>query len=322
MTGRAERREQQRRRRATDLETAWEAVNNASAALSMIEIQGSPHRAPHLRLRPGFFRHERPIPGEWSDQHPPPAELRPPATRLLTPRGLALRFYLIALFEAQANAHPGTHPTNRRAIRHRDGYYDRSWADLVAPPVKFNPGKPHATAQGKRVRAIHSALKSLKQVGMVSLPKLQSSRGKYEEFELLDDRGKPSDAEAQAYTVPTEDYHEVPSELFTNGWIHLLEDSEIALLLILSTADADHRFRMPAETRLTSYGLPRDSYTAAHKFLEKLGLISVIPINRHPDGKVVNYKRDRDVIPHRFEWYPEQLGRSALQVFEQALRRR
>src|SRR5690242_7465490 len=82
----------------------------------------------------------------------------------------------------------------------------------------------------------------------------------------------------------------VPVTLFTSGWVHVLEDTELAFILM--TAACHHSlsgaFRIPAADRLLRFGLGRDAY-AAHMLLSALGLVTVTEDPaRHIDGKVMN----------------------------------
>ncbi len=52
--------------------------------------------------------------GDPSDRKLSVKEDRPPAARLITPRGAALRVFLTALLEAQARVRPGQRPGNTR----------------------------------------------------------------------------------------------------------------------------------------------------------------------------------------------------------------
>jgi hypothetical protein len=78
-----------------------------------------------------------------------------------------------------------------------------------------------------------------------------------------------------------------PSGRFVmNGWLHVLEDSEITLLLmvacgrgtLVATSEADispGEVAIPAEVRLRRYGIHRDPFSAARKTLEWFGLLDV-----------------------------------------------
>lgn len=66
-----------------------------------------------LRVRSEFMFRAEPaeLPGDPSDRRLPAPQDRPPSTRLPSPRGIALRAYLTALFVAQSR-NSGTYPSN------------------------------------------------------------------------------------------------------------------------------------------------------------------------------------------------------------------
>jgi len=86
----------------------------------------------------------------------------------------------------------------------------------------------------------------------------------------------------------------VPSSLFTNGWIHVLEDSELVLLLIAARMRSRHGDTpqpLPSGARKLHYGLSRDSFEAAHRMLDYLGILDVISdYQRNADGKVDGFR--------------------------------
>lgn len=97
------------------------------------------------------------------------------------------------------------------------------------------------------------------------------------------------------YQVPVplrEPAFPVPATLFTNGWVHVLEDTELMFILMMTAchhAVGGQEFRVPTEGRLLRFGIGRDAYEA-HKMLSQLGLIKVTQDpGRHPDGKVRDF---------------------------------
>ena len=82
----------------------------------------------------------------------------------------------------------------------------------------------------------------------------------------------------QPYTVPAESKTMyLPGGLFLNDWIHVLEDSELAFVLMLaclrSRADKAPVFAT-SEVRLLQFGLGRDAYES-HRILSRFGLVRV-----------------------------------------------
>ncbi|SCE91462.1 hypothetical protein GA0070607_3156 [Micromonospora coriariae] len=88
-----------------------------------------------------------------------------------------------------------------------------------------------------------------------------------------DETGEPN----TRYTVPGERSGyllRLPAGLFLNGWIHVLEDSELSLLLMIATLHGryghDRQVYLDGETRLLQFGIGRDTYQA-HHLLERFG---------------------------------------------------
>jgi hypothetical protein len=114
---------------------------------------------------------------------------------------------------------------------------------------------------------------------LVRLPNLQRpATGGYEGFLLLQEGGAPvGGGDNQLYTVPASESRTMylPGGLFLNGWIHVLEDSELAFLLMLaclrSRTDTGPVFAT-SEVRLLRFGLGRDAYES-HRLLSRLGLV-------------------------------------------------
>ncbi|WP_448711920.1 hypothetical protein [Microbacterium profundi] len=81
----------------------------------------------------------------------------------------------------------------------------------------------------------------------------------------------------------------MPGGFITHGWLHVLEDSEIALLLMVACAKEGWWDRgllaMPPEIRLRNYGIHRDAFSAACKTLKWFGLLTVTEMGRHEDGR-------------------------------------
>ena len=122
----------------------------------------------------------------------------------------------------------------------------------------------------------------------------------------------------------------LPEGFISRGWVHVLEDSEINVLLMaacgwggLSTEDG--AIAVPSEVRLRRYGISRDSFGAAHPMLEKFGLLSVIEVGRHDDGRSVGYGEDGAAHVHRLRLLPGGFEEDAFpkvsEVIEQELAR-
>lgn len=148
-------------------------------------------------------------------------------------------------------------------------------------------------------------------------PPPRDARGQrdYDRFTLLRDDARPT-GDNDEYKVPDveADYFTVPLTLFTNGWIHVLEDSELVLLLITARFHrkyGDTPQPMSSGPRKLNYGLTKDSYESAHRILDYLKIISVIADwNRTSDGKV-SAIRERGAQPHHLRFHPDMLERPA-----------
>jgi hypothetical protein len=266
-------------RRADRLVRLRPQVNAAGVALSRIPT------GKQLLVRWQFASRAQPVEvGDWSDRALPPRRLRPPSTRLISPRGLALRFYLIALFAAQSRT-SGERPGNTLQLNDRDA--DVSWVNLVATAAERGKGQDQSiSVRDQNVRQIQQALRRLAdpEVQLVALPNKDKAVGTYEKFLLLRENGagESEDAEPnERYTVPgnnTAHLLRLPSGLLLNGWIHVLEDGELALLLMIAALHAlygwDRQVYLDGETRLLQFGIGRDTYLAHHQ-LQRFGLIDV-----------------------------------------------
>ena len=167
----------------------------------------------------------------------------------------------------------------------------------------------------------------ISRTGLLRLPNFQrTGAGKYEGFVLMREGGAPSGGgENQLYTVPAADASTMylPAGLFLNGWIHLLEDSELAFLLMLSCLRS--RFgKMPvfatSEVRLLQFGLGRDAYEAQHL----LSLLWIVRIHADPHqgrrlGKTGRYLRSDPPKLHRFELVNETFGEPAIPIMREVM---
>jgi hypothetical protein len=301
------------------------AVDKASLAFAQIR------RPEQLRIRPGFTVRSEPAQaqGDLSDRLLPPRRERPPATRLTSPRGIALKVYLTALFVAQTRS-PGERPGNKMPLADPDTV---SWIDLIATPAERGGTLTYSNVRHKKVRQLQDALLRLSQpeVQLVELPNFRSKpTGKYEGFLLMHEGGAPYEGGDNApYTVPPEHGQmllRVPPGLFLNGWIHVLEDSELAFLLMLTCLRArfsDKPVFAASEIRLLQFGLSRDAYQA-HHMLNRLGLIDVEEDpNRHMEGgRAHGFTKDNPPKLHRFQLINDGFEQEAIPTMRRAIARR
>jgi hypothetical protein len=273
-------------RRRDRLEGMDGSIRQATARLETLAM-GS-HQSV-IRIRPEFVYRSSPAPVVASDRKAPPREHRPPATRLISSRGAALRIILIALFEAQIRTRLGTYPDNERPLfTERDTV---GWIDLLATDASpSGSGRSYMGTGAKKGRQFCRTLDRLVSEQLVALP--ATSGNIHEGFRLLNEGGRhyidrnggyrarlSHVVDNERYRVPrrTDPTFLVPMQLFTNGWIHVLEDSELALLLILAFLQAKNpgeAFVISSAERILHLGLGRDAYEA-HRMLQRLGLATV-----------------------------------------------
>lgn len=253
----------------------------------------------------------------------PPRDQRPPVTRLTSPRGAALRLHLIAVAVAQFSGRAGQVKRNELPLRPRSGQV--GWTDLLASPaVAKTDGSVMVTEQDKRLRQVQSALDSLVAASLVWLPHQARGAGKYEAFELLDETATRSAGEDRIpYRIPkkVEPSFVIPDAFVSNGWVHVLEDSEIALLLM--TACRVHSIEpgavaIPAFHRVQHYGIGRDGFEA-HRWLERYGLLDVVEVNRHADdGRSIDFAEEGASL-HRLHLLSNGFDQDGFETVREAL---
>ncbi|UQB75914.1 hypothetical protein KI427_27155 (plasmid) [Rhodococcus ruber] len=266
-----------------------------------------------IRLRSEFIRLAvPPTRTDYSDRSVPPSEDRPPSTRLMSPNGIALKFLLIALFEAQSRTKPGQKPAGNSTPLIGRSTSDISWSRYIASGARpSGKGKHRMSPANKKLRTLRETIDRLEKEDLVDCPNRSAPKDKQEGFLLMREDAVPGRT-GDLYKVPSEDddYFTVPTHLFTNGWIYVLEDSELALLLIATRmrhkyGDTGHR--ITASTRLLNYGLSRDSFYA-HQMLDNLKLLQVLPDEaRWLDGTRVENYSARGAKPHSLRFLPEGL---------------
>lgn len=308
------------KRRLTRLERAKDSI--AQATDNMLQLAARRPRAAVLRIRSSFVRRDHPAPGNFSDRSLPPPHLRPPATRLISANGAALRIFLTALFDAQTStAKAGTHPTNRRPLKGTRGI--TGWIDLIASPAQYaRRGAGAATINDKKLRQLDATLVRLASDELIMLPNVEAGANKRAGFELLDEGGQRAQGPNDRYVLPKpaeKGVFSIPLTLFTQGWVHCLEDTELAMLLLLAEAGAKRKpVKIQSDYRLRHCGLGRDAYEA-HIMLNRLGLITVLPDpNRRPNGKVEGYGM-KGARLHTFNMFPENLATPAYDAVTNAI---
>ncbi|MDM7855809.1 hypothetical protein [Cellulomonas alba] len=276
-----------------------------------------------LTLRNEFVCLDAPIDeNAASDRRAPRRELRPSATRVSTSQGVALRLYLAGLAIAQMTTPPG-HRARLPQLEIASFESERGWTDVIASgAISSGRGATHSSARDKKARSVRAALDTLSEAGLVELPGDPGRRGRHEGFTLLHEAGRQLSGDRRPYVVPRlreSSTFAVPAGFITNGWIHVLEDSEITLLLMVACGlhalrpdpDSDVRegeVAIPAWARLRHYGIHRDPFSAARKTLDWYGLLHVREIDRHDDGRAEN----EDARLHRLALKPDGFDADAL----------
>lgn len=320
--------QEQLRRRLARLQVPGlpEHLDGLNAKLQAYEGQGGRLREEGLRLRDQFVYLTDPIDGDSSDRKAPPRELRPPATRISSSLGSALRLELTVLALLQLHRRPGAraHLADLEIPIAGDSQH-AGWADLVAAlPTDSNMRGNFHNSRDKRARTVRKALERLETVGLVHVRAGRGARNRFEDFAPLHEAGAAAHGEREEYTIPERGAARVfamPRGFILNGWLHVLEDSEIAVLLMAACGRdafaADGGWAFPGEVRLRHYGIHRDPYAAARKTLEWFGLLDVEEVMRHSDGRA-----EQDVrLVHRIAIRREGFEVPALPAIQETIQR-
>lgn len=316
---------EQLQRRLLRLQMEGLSAHLASIGTKLLEYNrpASKFQSVGLRLRPQFAHLTDPIEGDSSDRRAPPRELRPPATRISSSKGSALRLELTVLALLQLHRKPGaTAHLAELQIPIAGDSRNTGWADLVAAlPPDSNASGLFYSGRDKRARTVGSALKCLEAAGLVDVPGKPGKRNRFEGFVPLHEAGAAALGEREEYAVPevSEMAFAMPPGFILNGWLHVLEDSEIAVLLMaacgLGSWDEDGLRAFPGVVRLCRYGIHRDPYSAARKTLEWFGLLEVNEVARHEDGRA----EDDERYLHRIGLRTAGFEQPALPVIQNAL---
>lgn len=267
-----------RLRRLTQLDGS-KAVAEASKALRTVWTTGRKPDSVVFRIR--------------MVQLPADAPERAPLVRLVLPRGIALRFYLLAVFEAQCRLGAGQTWVSDRPL---DGA--GSWSEFIAIDGAYDnksktympDTKQRRTTNQLSLRQIKSALDTLERLGpehaLVTVPRAKNGgRRLYGEFSLMKETGKNNDQNPDVYTVPRNHRSSietitVPADFFLKGWIQVLSPSEIATWLILQAhsqwARDEHAkagVYLYGKAREEDFGLRRDAWEDGCQRLCEFGLI-------------------------------------------------
>ncbi|RBP62928.1 hypothetical protein DFO66_11232 [Brevibacterium sanguinis] len=305
-------------------------ISDSAARVTQILNGINVPRSEPLVLRRGFSYSETPI-AEYAgdDRKTPPREVRPPATRLMNGQGPALRLVLTAISLAQAqDRRPGTTFRNRWPV-FPDSPREYGWCDFIASPATTtsNQTKHYITDRRKRKGQVNRALKTIQNAKLIQLPSDKSGR-----FQLLDETAGASrpHAELMPYSIPSksEPTLVLPEGFIANGWLHILRDSEIALILMLSCGEGKLEgedpglIAIPSDTRLRHYGLGRESFSAAHPILRALGLLKQSGQPRNSAGRIVGFDPEDTHQLHRLQLIPEGFKSDAVEVAREVFGRK
>lgn len=219
-------------------------------------------------------------------------EERSRLTKLILPKGIALRFYLLAAFEAQCRLNARETWENSLPLSGHG-----SWSDLVAIDGAYDTGSAtymHGTIGSRklenlRLQQVKGALKTLEELGgehaLVTMPRRKSGQREYKKFLLMNESGRGGNQTPDFYTVPARHWSAtrtiaIPADFFLNGWIQVLNPSEVATWLILRMlsrwAPRKHTksgVYLYGQARLETFGLLDDAWEDGCQRLREFGLI-------------------------------------------------
>lgn len=253
-------------------------------------------------------------------------EERSRLTKLVLPRGLALRFYLLAVFEAQCRLDTGDLWQNGRPLKGAnswstlvaiDGAYDTASGVYNAGLDNMPPellGSAHAEERWRtrkledlELRQVKGALRTLEELGqedsLVSIPRDMRGQRLYEDFSLMGEGGRGYMPTPDVYSVPvrswtTAETITLPKDFFLKGWIQVLNPSEVATWLILRMlsqwAPKKHSMSgvfLTTQPRMYGFGLRDDAWENGCRRLLEFGLIRHAQL---PEGLTTALKRIGD----------------------------
>jgi hypothetical protein len=284
-----------RLRRLRELSSQMSRVNEA---VRQVWDQPDGSRPAMIRIRPGFLVAR----GAGDERR------GAPMSNLLNSRGIALRLYLLALYEAQCRPASAEPSQNTRPLAGR-----RSWGELIAIDAAWSqPDKAylHHSIQNRdldtsRDRQVKGALRTLEGHGdqsLVEVPFKANGRHRdYARFRLMAESGRGGTLTPEYYTMPGagEPTISIPCQFFLRGWIQILYPSEIATWLALRVLRAVYPVKhnesgvfLYGQYREHYFRLLRDTYEDGCRNLVDFGLIR----HARPDTP------DPSVAPQASDW--------------------
>jgi hypothetical protein len=182
------------------------------------------------------------------------------------------------------------------------------------------------------VRQLRQALLTLAadDVQLIEFTQLGTVR-RYHGFRLLHEAGRANGGLVPyAVPVPTEqNLFTLDARLFTNGWVNVLKDTELAFLCMVANLQAREGYDavpITGRIRIGYYGLGTDGYQA-HHLLQRTGLLQMKRSKvRRPDGTFKAPDRpapyDLNGAPNSFSLVSNGFSHPALPTIIGALERR
>lgn len=257
---------------------AGNQMHFVNEAVRLVWEQPGGLRPAVIRIRPGFLL-ARKAGAERRDA---------PMSHLINPRGVALRLFLLAIFEAQCRPTSAELPENTRPLSGHMG-----WGDLLAIDAAWSqPDKTylHSSIQNRtldssRDRQVKGALRTLERHGdkaLVEVPPKAGGRYRdYARFRLMKESGRGGVLTPDYYTVPSAEKpaFSIPSQFFLRGWVQVLYPSEIATWLALRVLRAVYPVKhnesgvfLYGQAREKHFHLLRDTYEDGCRNLVDFGL--------------------------------------------------
>lgn len=249
-----------------------------------------------IRIRTAFLKADEPLP-EASDRKRPDREGWPPVSILSSiSKGVALPMALTALLLAQTGNRTIYAGKKLRIPARAIEKHDIGWTDVLAISTSYRQRvtQGHVTAEDNRRKSIVNALDRLD-----IDPQMTRSGGIGARVALLEaDRPAPGARRAptpvtllqdagfhsgpvRPWTLPEDNYVNVPLTFWTNGWVHALTPSETANFLMYlqlgrgqSTAAEAEARKVTGALRAERFGLSTDVWET-HKTLSSFGLMDV-----------------------------------------------
>lgn len=265
------------------LESADFGLTVAQANEAFRTVYEAGRKPASILIRRSFVARQKRIhvAGEY-DKTPRP---KPPLATAKRSKGVALRLELTLLFLAQA----GPRPT----AQFRYPVQTQSAEDLGLIDFLSTGSNPHEKTEYRLSRPAMRARQVMNALERLAAPELQLIEVSRRPSGRLDasgqmwvnqETGPTATGDVHRYRIPTpsEKVISVPIEFYTNGWIQVMTDSEIANWQMwrdqsemreAGITTADDLF-IDAQDRLDYYDLSRDVWDT-HQTLTRVGLMSV-----------------------------------------------